>query len=137
MTDPRPVSGPLRWIFFVLGWLFVALAALGVFLPVLPTTPLLIVAAACFARSSPRFYAWLLDSRTFGPVLRQWRATGTIPLRIKALAIALVVTVGGSTIAFALPSPWHRLLVGAALVTGVVWIVRIPTARPLPHASRE
>jgi uncharacterized membrane protein YbaN (DUF454 family) len=72
--------------FLALGCLLVALAFLGIFLPVLPTTPFLVLAAGCFARSSPRLERWLLDHRRFGPLLREWRERGAIPRRAKALA---------------------------------------------------
>lgn len=78
----------MRWVFFSVGWLMVATGAVGVFLPLLPTTPFLIVAAGCFARSSPRFEAWLIAHRTFGPILSAWRERGAIPRRGKWLSAA-------------------------------------------------
>jgi uncharacterized membrane protein YbaN (DUF454 family) len=92
---PEPVSsGPLRWLLLGAGFAFVGLAALGAALPVLPTVPLLLLAAACFARSSSRFYHWLLTNRLFGPLIRDWRETRSIPFRAKVSAIALVSLVG-------------------------------------------
>jgi uncharacterized membrane protein YbaN (DUF454 family) len=129
MAESTTASGPLRLVFLALGWGFVGLGALGVFLPVLPTTPFLIVAAACFARSSPRFHRWLLDSPMFGPLLRAWQETRTIPARAKAAAISLIVIVGGGSLAFALTSPWLRALLGATLLTLILWILRVPTRR--------
>jgi uncharacterized membrane protein YbaN (DUF454 family) len=127
MDGPITTSGLLRVVLLVLGWLFVGLAALGVLLPVLPTTPFLIVAAACFVRSSPRFYRWVVRSRLFGPLIQNWRATRTIPGRAKAIAIAFIVIVGGSSVVFFLTNPWVRLLLAATLLTLILWLLRVPT----------
>ena len=75
-----------RPIFFAAGSLLVAVGFVGAFLPLLPTTPFLILAAACFARSSPRLENWLLNHRQFGPMLRAWREHGAIPAKAKAFA---------------------------------------------------
>jgi len=75
-----------RGLFLVLGLVFVALGIIGAFLPVMPTTVFLILAAGCFARSSPRLEAWLLNHPKFGPTLRAWREHGAIPPRAKLYA---------------------------------------------------
>jgi uncharacterized membrane protein YbaN (DUF454 family) len=138
MDEPRPVSGPLRLVLLALGWVLVGLAALGIFVPVLPTTPLLILAAACFVRSSPRLYRWILDSRLFGPLIRHWRATRTIPVKAKATAITLIVIVGGISVVFSLTNPWTRVLLGITLLTLIVWILRLPTVVPsVPVGSED
>ncbi|HKU05790.1 MAG TPA: YbaN family protein [Bradyrhizobium sp.] len=76
----------MRIVYFCLGWVMVALGVIGALTPLLPTTIFLIIAAACFARSSPRLEAWLLDHPTFGKPLRDWRATGSIPRPAKIMA---------------------------------------------------
>jgi uncharacterized protein len=75
-----------RPILFVLAWVFLAAGIVGIFLPLVPGTLFLILAGACFTRSSPRFEAWLLDHPRFGPPVRQWRATGVVPRRAKIFA---------------------------------------------------
>lgn len=77
-----------RGVWLALGLVFVGLGIVGAVLPLLPTTIFLILAAACFARSSPRLEAWLLDHPQFGPGLRAWRAEGSISRRGKTAACA-------------------------------------------------
>jgi len=129
-TDRELASGPLRWLLLGAGFLFVGLAALGVILPLLPTTPFVLVAAACFARSSPRFYKWLLANRVFGPLITDWRAHGSIPLRAKILAVTLIVLVGGSSILFVVEPVWLQILIAAILLSVITWLLSRPTSRP-------
>jgi uncharacterized protein len=78
----------MRIVYFSLGWVMVALGVIGLVMPLMPGVVFLIVAAACFARSSPRFEAWLLNHPTLGKPLRDWRAAGAIPRSAKAMACA-------------------------------------------------
>lgn len=75
-----------RPIYLVLGWVFFGLGAVGVVLPLLPTTPFMVLALWAFSRGSVRFERWLYHHRVFGPRLQQWRAHRVIPLRAKLLA---------------------------------------------------
>ena len=70
----------------IIGCLMVVIGAIGVALPLLPTTPFLLIAAACFARSSPQLETWLLSHRRFGPLLAAWRERGAIPRSGKLLS---------------------------------------------------
>ena len=79
-------AGPLRPIYLLLGLAMTGLGIVGAFLPLLPTTPLLILATWFFARSSPRLERWLLEHPRFGGLLRAWRDQGAIPRRAKILA---------------------------------------------------
>ena len=78
-------------LLIIVGWFFVILGAIGAVLPLLPTTPFLILALACFAESSPRFNRMLLKNKWFGPPLSQWERTKTIRRKIKYKAMLLIV----------------------------------------------
>jgi uncharacterized membrane protein YbaN (DUF454 family) len=129
------VPGPLRVALLSAGFVCVGLAALGVVLPLLPTTPFLLLAAACFARSSPRFYRTLLDNRVFGPLIRDWREHRAVPLRAKVMAITAITLVLGSSIAFAVRHPAVRVVLGAFGVGLCIWLWRLPTR--VPDAAEE
>ena len=115
----------------LVGILFVVLGAIGAVLPLLPTTPFVLVAAWCFARSSPRLHRWLLDSRLFGPMLRDWEENRCVPLRAKITAVVMMVGVGGSSLLLAVPAGWPRWS-GLGLVTvGCVVVLSLRTcSRP-------
>ena len=82
-----------RILFIILGWMFVVIGVLGVILPVLPTTPFLLVALACFVRSSKRCHQILLNNRIFGEGLRDWENNRTVKRKIKIRATCLIVFV--------------------------------------------
>lgn len=117
----------MRAVFLVLGIGFVALGFIGAFLPVLPTTPFLILAAACFTRSSPRLENWLLQHPRFGSLLRGWRERGAIPVKAKLMAL------GGMAIGFAgfwfgsHPGPWLTAAVALLMLTGLIYVFSRPS----------
>lgn len=125
----------LRIILLVLGTIFVALGSLGLFLPVLPTTPFLLLAAACYARSSTRFYNWLLTNRWFGHYIRNYREGKGISLRHKVMALALLWIGIGSTVCFFAPHWWLKVLLLFIAVAVTVHIARLKTCRPQKNRS--
>jgi len=95
----------LLWAF--VGVVSIAIGAIGVILPLLPTTPFLLAAAYCFARSSPKLHDWLLDHPTFGPLISNWDRYGSIDRRSKSIAmIVILVTLG---VSFGIGVPWWAL----------------------------
>lgn len=117
-----------RAIYLLLGLGFTTLGVVGAFLPLLPTTVFLILAAGCFAKSSPRMEAWILDHKDFGPLVRGWRENGAIPRKAKVLACAGMA--GGFTLFFLSvhPGPWLALTVAAALAACALFVVSRPSA---------
>jgi uncharacterized protein len=103
-----------RLLYFGVGFICLGLGIVGVFLPVLPTTPFIILAAFCFSRSSERWHKWLLSNPKFGPALHDWEHHGVIRPRAKVLATVLIV------ISFA--SMWLFAKVATALKLTVVGI---------------
>ncbi len=114
-----------KFILIALGFLFVALGGLGLVLPVMPTTPFLLLAAACFARSSSRFHDWLLNIHVFGPLIRNWQKTRSIPRKTKLVAILSIILVGGSSVVFFIETTFLRVFVTAILLFHVVFIACI------------
>lgn len=119
----------MRWLWFGLGWSMVALGLVGALLPVMPTTIFLILAAACFARSSPRLEAWLLDHPRYGRSLRLWREQGAISRKGKAFAAAGMAL--GYALFFCGAHPgWKPALgVGLCLAVSAGYVVSRPAPR--------
>lgn len=129
------MGGARTWAFRLLGLAAVALGFVGVFLPILPTTPFLIVAAWAFARSSPRLSAWLEAHPRLGPFLRDWREHRAIPTRAKLLAAA------GMAASFGLilwrSDSWVLPAASAAvLLTVAAYVLTRPSGPPRPLRGR-
>lgn len=128
------LSPAWRCLYIACGFFFVGLAVLGLLLPVLPTTPFLLLASWFFVRSSPRWNAWLLRSRWFGPFLRDWQRHRAVRLHVKVLALTLLALVVAFSLTFGnLPLPLLLLLSGLAAI-GAVVILALPTL-PAPGAD--
>jgi len=114
------------------GTLCIALGILGMFVPVLPTTPFLLLAAYCYARSSERFYHWLITNRWCGEYIRNYREGRGIPLKQKWITIVLLwLTIGMS--AWLMISLWWVKLVLLAIAVGVtIHLVKAKTFKPEP-----
>ncbi len=130
MSDDLPEdtakTGLARWCLLVLGLLFTALGTAGAFLPVLPTTPFLLLASACFVRSSPAFHRRLLANRMFGPYLAQWQRDATIPREAKRKAYGLVVVTFALSIGL-VDATWLRGVLAGVGITLVGFLAWLPT----------
>jgi len=119
-----------RYLLIAAGTLAVGLAVLGIFLPILPTTPFLLLAAFLYARSSERFLHWLLTNRVFGAYISNYRQGLGIPRREKILTItALWLTIGFSAL-YVVEAFWLKILLGLIAIGVTVHLSRIPTFRP-------
>ena len=112
-----------------MGFIFLGLGVIGVFLPLLPTTPFLLVSAACFARSSERWHQWLLSNRIFGPMITDWQERKCIARSTKIFAISLVVLFGGYSIIFLLTDIKLKILCTLLIGTGLFFIFRLKVCK--------
>lgn len=115
----------LKALWLAAGGLSLAVGLVGIFLPLLPTVPFVLLAAFCFSRGSARCERWLLEHPRFGPWILDWRQHHAVPLRAKQLAIAMMAA-GSVVAAFQLPRAW--CWVPAACCAAVAaWLWRLPT----------
>lgn len=130
---PDPVRGRLpRVLWLLAGATSLALGIVGIVVPLLPTTPFVLLAAACFSRGSVRCERWLLSHRTFGPMVRDWRAHRAIPRRARQLAFAMMA-LGSAWAAWRLPTlGWLPALCCAAVAA---WMWRLPAREDLVDAA--
>jgi uncharacterized membrane protein YbaN (DUF454 family) len=116
----------IRYVLLAIGWLSVALGFIGIFLPVLPTTPFLLLAAACFMRSSKRFYLWLVNHRQLGPWIVDYLEGQGIPLKGKVYAISLMwLSIGLSC--YLVPLFWARAFMLSSAVLVSLYILQQKT----------
>jgi uncharacterized membrane protein YbaN (DUF454 family) len=120
----------LKVVYIVLGSVAFGLGIVGIFLPVLPTTPFLLLAAALWFKGSPRLYDWLLGNKYFGEYIRNFRENRAIPLRAKIVAVTLMWVTMLATAFLVIDAWWLR----GSLITiaaGVTWhILSYKTLRP-------
>lgn len=114
----------MRYVWLICGLIAVGLGVIGLLLPIMPTVPFLLLASFCFARSSPRLEAWLMNHPRFGPPIRDWRARGAIAPRVKWVAIATMA--GSFCIGIALLPPLLLALQGAILLAVSIFIATRP-----------
>jgi uncharacterized membrane protein YbaN (DUF454 family) len=130
-TAPAPVTRPwLRPLYFVAGSAFLVLGVAGAFLPIVPTTGPLILAAFFFSRSSHRVHTWLVTHPRFGTVVRDFQDHRRIPKRAKVAAVATMIPAFAFSIGWVVTHPAARIVLAVVAVWAVGYVLRLPTAAP-------
>lgn len=126
--EPRPLTRPLRWVLWLVGSAALGLGVLGMVLPVLPTTPFILLAAACYARASPRLHQRMRDNAWIGPMLRDWERHRSLTRRVKIVALTMMVVMLSVSFWGVQGRPWLQAMLVLGGVLGV-WMVGwyIPT----------
>ena len=135
----KEASNPfVRVLWILAGTIFVVLGGLGVLLPGLPTTPFLILAAACYIRSSQKLYDWLIKNKTFGPYLKDYREGKGMPKNAKILAVSMIVIFVGYAVVFALEGLMLKVFVGLFGLVGIFYIIlKVPSSEDLDNESSK
>ena len=123
---------PLRLFYLALGWLSVALGIVGIILPILPTTPFLLVAVWAFSRSSPELAARLRNNPHAGPYIVAWQDYGVIPAKAKVLAMTMMTIMGGYLWGWSGLPLWASAGAIAVLVAVAAYILTRPSLPPTP-----
>lgn len=126
-----------KWLLAGAGVVAVGIGIVGIFVPILPTTPLLLLAAACFIRSSDRLYNWLIGHRWFGSYIRNYREHRAITRRAKVAALVLLWSVIGYSAVAAVSDWWMRALLGAIAVGVSIHLLRLRTYTPETAAKAK
>jgi|TARA_B100001094_G_scaffold51342_1_gene46880 uncharacterized protein len=129
----KETTNPIAKILWViLGSLFVAIGAIGAVVPGLPTTIFLILAAACYIRSSQKLYDWLITNKTFGPYLKDYREGRGMPRNAKILAVSMIVLFAGYAAFFAIEDLIIRIIVGVSGIIGIFYVLfKVPTTEDI------
>ena len=123
----KTLKKPVKILLITLGTFLIGISIVGIFIPVLPTTPLLLLAAALYAKSSRRFYNWLINNRILGRYIKDYREGKGIPLKVKIITISILwITIGYSAI-FAIDILWVRILL-VLIAVGVT--IHIASMKP-------
>lgn len=136
----KPGNRVIKTFYNIAGTVALLLGIIGIFLPLLPTTPFLLLASACYLRGSERMHHWLMNQRHLGPYLRSYQQGRGIPMRAKITALVLM----WPSLAFSMwfvPLPWVRVLLLAPGIFVTIYLFRMPTldssTTPLDQIRRE
>lgn len=116
----------MRWLLWTAGTIALILGIIGAFLPVLPTTPFILLAAACYARASDRFHGWLLSHRSFGPTIRNWEENRSVSRRTKKIAVSMMTLSISVSIWVVREHLWLQLMLAAIAIGVGTWMWQLP-----------
>ncbi|MBS4724178.1 YbaN family protein [Aeromonas veronii] len=119
-----------RWCLMALGWLAFVTGIVGIVLPLLPTTPFMLLAAALFARSSPRFHRWLLTHPWFGTPIMDWQQYRGIRRQARRRAIIFILLTFSVSLVV-VPLLWVKGLLVVIMVILLTWLMRLPVLEPV------
>ena len=116
-----------RYMLIIAGTIFLGFGIIGIFLPILPTTPFLLLSAACYARSSQRFYNWLMNNRWFGKYIKNYREGRGVPFKFKVITISLLWITILSSIYFVINHFWIEIILIIIAIGVTIHILTIKT----------
>jgi len=119
------------------GWIFVSLGFIGIFVPLMPTTIFLILAAACFARSSDKFYNWLVSHPRFGSIIRNYREHRGMPQKAKIIAISMIILTIGSSAIFFTQNIFVRILLVIIAIGVITYLISLKTIYDSSEPAKE
>ncbi|CAM3687328.1 Inner membrane protein YbaN [Vibrio aerogenes CECT 7868] len=125
-----------HWFLTAAGFLSLGLGVLGIFLPLLPTTPFVLLASACFMRSSPRFHRWLLNHAVFGPVIKNWQTRRAISPEVRRRGSFLMVITFTFSIWMA-PSTILKIILFLFFIIALTIFRRLPVFDPVAHREEN
>ncbi|MCG3729858.1 YbaN family protein [Vibrio cincinnatiensis] len=132
----RSIINIRHWILNIVGGLSLCLGILGIVLPLLPTTPFILLASACFLRGSPKFYHWLHHHPLFGPILANWQQHRAVSKQVKRRGSVFILASFTFSIVI-VPHLWLKILLFIALVVLIAWFVRLPTYELVANQSEN
>lgn len=123
----RHMKNIYQTLYMVLGGIAIALAVVGTILPIMPTIPFLLLAAACFSRSSPKFHQALMNHTHFGPMIRDFYAGRGLPKRVKRVSLTMILC-GGAFSVCIIPLLWGKFIMAALFIAAAVYLFTLNTS---------
>lgn len=127
----------IRTLYFLSGLLCLVAGIIGVFLPLLPTTPFIILAAFCFSRSSERLHQYLLNHRIFGGIIREWEEHGVIPFKVKCISTTMMLVMVSYPLFFQPFALWLKMLVVLTVAIALLYVWSRPSHPKSEHPKTQ